>query len=200
MYSIPASNLFRYLQIREFTRKHIPSYQNKPCHETLNLINRFDPLWKGAVSYFYQTLLERTPTDSSAHRQAWASELNEGIGKKCWEQCLANISDCSVHVRHNLIQFKTLHRLYYCRTKIHKFDPSTSPLCNRCKISEGTLAHTLWSCTKLSSYWFDIFQCFSKAFKKNLKPDPLVVILGWTGALLLTGTLLLANIKLRLFL
>src|SRR4029434_983913 len=77
---------------------------------------------------------------------------------------------------------------YYCRTKIHKFDPSTSPLCNRCKISEGTLAHTLWSCTKLSSYWFDIFQCFSKAFKKNLKPDPLVAILGGTGALLLANT------------
>ena len=188
LYSIPASNLFRYFQIREFTKKHIPSYPNKPCHETLNLINRFDPLWKGAVSYFYQTLLERTPKDSSAHRQAWASELNEEIGEGFWEQCLANISDCSVNVRHNLIQFKTLHRLYYCRTKIHKFDPSTSPLCNRCKISEGTLAHTLWSCTKLSSYWFDIFQCFSKAFKKNLKPDPLVAILGGTGALLLANT------------
>ena len=46
----------------------------------LNLINRFDPLWKGAVSYFYQTLLERTPKDSSAHRQAWASELNDRRG------------------------------------------------------------------------------------------------------------------------
>lgn len=188
LYNIPASNLFRYFQIREFTKKHIPSFHIKPCHETLNMINRFNPLDKGAVSYFYHSLLEMTPKDSSAHRQAWATELNEEIGEVFWEQCLENINDCSVNVRHNLIQFKTLHRLYYCKTKIHKFDPSTSPLCNRCKITDGTLAHTLWSCIKLSSYWYDIFQCFSKAFKKTFKPDPLVAILGGTGALLLANT------------
>lgn len=111
LYCIPASNLFRYFQIYKFTKKHIASYQNKPCHEILNLINRFDHFSQGAVSYFYRTLLQHTPIDSSAHRQAWASELNVEIGEGFWEQCLSNISDCSVNVQHKLIQFKTLQRL-----------------------------------------------------------------------------------------
>lgn len=188
LYSIPMSNLFRYFQIREFTRKHTPNYQNIPRHEILDIINKFNPLSRGSVSYFYKALLALSHTDTSAHRQAWALELNEEISEVFWDQCLANVNDCSVNTRHNLIQFNTIHRLYYRKTKIHRFAPTTSPLCNRCKIAEGTLAHTFWSCTKLSSYRTDIFHCYSRAYRKTWSPSPLVAVLCGMGALPLSNT------------
>lgn len=74
---------------------------------------------------FNKALFKITATNTSTHRQAWAQELNEGISEGFWEQCLANVNDCSVNTRHNLIQFKTTHHLFYWRTKIHRFAPTT---------------------------------------------------------------------------
>lgn len=86
------------------------------------------------------------------------------------------VCDCSVNVKHNLIEFKTIHRLYLSKVKLHLIFPDVSPLCNRCKIEDGTLIHSLSSCTKLQDYWNNIFDCLSKAFKKALEPDPLTAI------------------------
>ncbi|KAF7665834.1 hypothetical protein LDENG_00131610 [Lucifuga dentata] len=149
VYGIQASNFFRYLKIRDFIRKYIPNFEKLNTHDVLEEIKKFKPENRGAISYFYQILDKQATPNTITLKQVWAEELNEEIEDEVWKECLMNIHDCSFNVRLNLIQFKTLHRLYYSRTKLHRIFPDVSPLCNRCRCGEGTLTHLLWSCNKL---------------------------------------------------
>lgn len=103
------------------------------------------------------------------------------ISDEVWETCLENIHHCSINTRHNLVQFKTVHRLHYSKAKIHKIFPNVSGICNKCNSKEGTLSHQFFTCAKLYSYWTSIFDFFSKAFGKKWEPDPLVAILCSTN-------------------
>ena len=95
---------------------------------------------------------------------------------------LKSVHDCSMNVRHCL-QFKTLHRLYYSREKLHSFFPDVSPIRNKCKSMTGNLAHSFWLYSRLYTYWKSIFHCFSMAYGKCWEPEPLVAILGATTPL-----------------
>lgn len=182
-YNISASSFFRYLQIRDFVKKNMPNFEVLNKHDTLEAMNKFDPATRGAVSLFYRILHERALLSTEVYREAWADELNMELSDENWEECLRNVHKCSVNVRHNLIQFKTLHRLHYSQEKLHKIYPTVSPMCNRCKSTISNLAHSFWSCSKLHSYWKNIFNCFSEAFGKSLEPNPLVAVLGATSVL-----------------
>ncbi len=92
--------------------------------------------------------------------------------------CLKSVHNCSVNVRHTLINFKTLHRLYYSKERLHSFFSDVSPVCNCCKLTIGNLMHSFWSCSKLCTFWKCIFHCFSEAFGKCWERDPLMAILG----------------------
>ena len=50
-----------------------------------------------------------------------------------------------------------------------------SPICEKCEQSEADLLHGYVLCPKLQNCWFSFF---SKAFKVQLQPDPVLVILG----------------------
>ncbi len=128
-------------------------------------MNKFDPAAKGAVSFFYRILHNNAPLNTASLGQAWADELNAELEDEVWDECLKSIHDCSVNVRHCLMQFKTLHRLYYSREKLHSFFPDVSPICNRCKSTAGNLIHSFWLCSKLHTYWKNTFHCFSMAIE-----------------------------------
>lgn len=104
------------------------------------------------------------------------------IHENTWEECLRNIHTCSVNARHNLIQFKVIHRFHYSKSKFHKIYPTVSPLCNKCKTVDGTLFHSLWSCSKIQPFWKGIFKFLSEAHSINLEPEPSIGILGANSA------------------
>lgn len=184
VYGIPNSNHFRYLQIRDFVRTNIPNFENICYDNFLESISKVEPGKKGAVSYFYQAIEDYVDVNTTVCKQNWETELGEEISEETWEECLGSVHKCSINSRHNLIQFKTLHRLYYSKDKLHKIFPDVSPLCNRCNETDGSLTHSLWSCRKLFTYWKSIFECFSKAFEKTWEPNPLAAVLGATNVLL----------------
>lgn len=101
-----------------------------------------------------------------------------------WGEGLSRIRSCSVNVRHQLIQFKVLHRLHYSKTKLHRIYPSISPLCDRCKSAEGSLAHLFWTCPSLYNFWSEIFKWFSDIYNCEFKPDPNIALFGYSRSLL----------------
>lgn len=110
--------------------------------------------------------------------------LNNNIIKvDVWKQALKNIHNCSIIARLQLIQFKVLHRLHYSKVKLHKFLPQTSPLCDQCKIAQGTLAHHFWQCSAPQGFWATIFLWYCLALKKTLTPDPEIALLGCSDSL-----------------
>ncbi len=51
---------------------------------------------------------------------AWEDELGAELSDETWDRCLTAVRSCSVNIRHQLIQFKVIHRLHYTKTKLHK--------------------------------------------------------------------------------
>ena len=49
-------------------------------------------------------------------------------------------------------------------------------------MSEGTLFHSLWSCSKIQSFWKCIFKFLSEANSIDLEPEPCSGLLGAENA------------------
>lgn len=61
--------------------------------------------------------------------------------------------------------------------------PQSSPQCERCKNSAGTVAHQFWQCSKIQPFWCSNFRWYSCVLKVNLVPDPEIVLFGISGTL-----------------
>lgn len=114
------------------------------------------------TSYLYNTLLNIEIPSSDATRREWEEKLGLKSSKDRWEKYLLYIHNCSINVRHILIQFKILHRLYYSKTKLNKIFSNVSPICDKCLLQEATITHSFASCIKLHNFWKGIFEIFSK--------------------------------------
>lgn len=139
-----------------------------------------DPDSTRLISRFTQFFTSYGAVSTQHLKAAWEKDLDLTINDKDWETYLNDINKCSINSRHQLIQFKVLHRLHYSCTKLHSFYPSVSPTCPKCKSADGTLAHLFWLCPKLNHFWCDIFKCFSNVYKCNISPDPCTSIFGGT--------------------
>ena len=115
-------------------------------------------------------------TSLNALREAWQADLNLQITDTEWSDIFSRIHSLSIRARHGLLQFKVAHRLHLSKARIAKMYPAMDNLCNRCNFSPATLAHTFWSCLRLSGYWSSIFNALSKKCKRPINPNPLMAI------------------------
>lgn len=183
-FSLPATHFFRYLQVRNYVRQNIDNFENLPEESKVHnlLLGAADS--KGLISNFVKIFSEQVDCVTQSLKNAWEEELNIQIDDIVWGEGLNRIQYCSINARHHLIQFKVLHRLHYSKTKLHKIYPTVSPLCQRCKSADGTLAHLFWSCPKLYDFWCSVFQWFSDMYNCVFKPDPQVALFGYSMFLL----------------
>ncbi len=180
-YALVPAHFFHYLQARDFVRKHISDFEVLNLNPTLESIVNMHPSASGTVSNFYKLLVEKMDNNTQKIKHDWEEEMGFNIHENIWE-CLRNVHTCSVNARHNLIQFKVVHRLHYSKLKLHKIYPTISPLCNKCKTLEGTLFHSLLSCSKIQPFWKCVFKFLSEVYSVNLEPEPCIGLLGAENA------------------
>lgn len=177
-YSLPTSHFFRYLQIRDYVRKHVPNFESIPAPIELYSFMKMAPDSKKLISRLVDLFAAHDHVSTQYLKEAWEKDLGVTISDERWVNSLRVIHSCSINSRLQLIQFKVTHRLHYSCTKLHSFYPSVSPLCPKCKTSEGTLGHLFWACPKLYTFWSDIFNCLSEIHGYDIPPDPYTAILG----------------------
>ncbi len=141
---------FCYLQVRDFLRKHISDFEILNLNPTLESIVNVHAGASVTVSIFSKLLVEKVDNNTLL------------IFMKTFG--MRNVHTCSVNARHSLIQFKVVHRLRYSKLKLHQIYPTISPLCNKCETLEGTLFHSLWSCSKIQPFWKCIFPFLSEVY------------------------------------
>lgn len=128
-YSLPDSHFFRYLQVRDFIRKNIPNFHSLPSPTELYTLMNRPPDAKKLTSRFVDLFNSLVPVSSQSLKEAWERDLSLTISDEDWEIHLKDIHTCSINSRHQLIQFKVIHRLHYSFTKLHSFYPSVSQFC-----------------------------------------------------------------------
>ena len=177
-FELPHLRHFRYLQIRDYVRSKIPDFRTLPKEHVFFDILRSPPDSRHLISRFVHLFDNCNRAATDRVREAWEGELGIELSAETWEKCLAMIQNRSVNSRHQLIQFRVVHHLHYCKLKLHKIAPSVSPLCDSCKVSKGTLSHTFWLCPLLTGLWDKIFDWFSKAYKRPFQPKAELAIFG----------------------
>lgn len=152
-FQLPQSHFFRYLQIRNFVQQNFSDFPLKPqSHTYFDIIRKAD--FKHLISQFVKCFT--IPVDSDRIKKTWAEDLGVPLSEDQWSNCLSNIQKGS-NARYKLIQFKVIHRLHFSKLKLNRIYNSVSPLCDRCNIGEGSLAHLFWHCPVLNAFWSQIF-------------------------------------------
>ena len=83
--------------------------------ELYTLMNQ-PPDSKKFVSRFVDLFTAFNPTLTQNLKEAWERDLGVIITDEDWSSYLKDIHKCSINSRHQLIQFKVLHRLHYSST------------------------------------------------------------------------------------
>ncbi|KAF3837827.1 hypothetical protein F7725_009595 [Dissostichus mawsoni] len=73
--SIPPSHLFRYFQIRNFTRSKYPQFPNRPAETTLDRIVEINVQNRGVIRVLYNVLSSVHSPSLSTIRSQWEDDL-----------------------------------------------------------------------------------------------------------------------------
>ena len=108
----------------------------------------------------------------------WEEELGTIISDVNWQAAITLVHSSSICIRHELLQFKVLHRLHLSASKLAKLYPGLDPTCIRCRQDPASLSHMFWFCPKLDLFWTNIFGTFSYMCNKVISPNPLTALFG----------------------
>lgn len=177
-FSIPRTNFFRYLQIRDFVRKQYAQFPALPSQsEADDLLTSFKS-FKGIISVLYNSLSSLHNPSLAIVKHRWEQDLGTDLTDAQWAKILKRVHTSSICARHGLLQCKVLHRIHWSKEKLSKRFPGTDPTCDRCKITSGSYFHTFWSCSKLITFWTHIFKILSGTFRLPLDPCPMMALFG----------------------
>ncbi|XP_059837717.1 uncharacterized protein LOC132400604 [Hypanus sabinus] len=180
-FNLPNAHFFRYLQIRHFIAPLIPNFPEMPAKNAMDLFLSINPLGKGLISIIQDKLaaLRRAPVDKI--KMAWEHDLNTSLSDESWDSILKSVNSTSLCARHCLLQFKIVHRAHMSKSKLSRFYPDISPLCDKCKRGEASRIHMYWFCHSLEKFWKDVFTTLSYILNQHLEPNPLIALFDFWG-------------------
>ena len=109
------------------------------------------------IGKVYNSLIEAQREEYSLQKiyEGWNKDLNITDTNIIWKESL-NLTN-NITTNENLhIQYKLMTTIYYTKSKIHKFDSSSSALCVKCCTQEDTIIHAFWECDKVKRIWMEI--------------------------------------------
>lgn len=169
--TIPSSDFFRYLQIRNLHSTTLPTLSNRT-------LSSFEYIcWKrsstrGLISSIYSLLCEDSETSRESYIAAWENDLGNPLDSEDWEEIWENAASSSLCVKIKENVYKILYRWYYVPTRLHRMFPEVSDRCWRGCADAGSFLHIWWSCPKLSCIWQEIAALLSRLFNTTISPDP----------------------------
>lgn len=178
IYDLPRTNFFRYLQVRDFVRKHFSGFPVIPPISPIDLLLKQDPIGKGAITRLCNEIAMLQSPDSCTLRTIWSQDLGEDIDCKTWEAILYRVHHSSICARHGVLQCKVVHRIHWSRCKLAKIFPDIDPTCERCRQAPADLCHMFWLCPSLASFWESVFDTLSKVTSIPITPSPIAALFG----------------------
>ncbi|XP_078502484.1 uncharacterized protein LOC144757098 [Lissotriton helveticus] len=118
-------------------------------------------------------------TPLEALKDKWETDIGKPIPETTWAQLLRRAWKSSRNARFQLVHFYILHRAYLTPEKIQKYFASDTAACPRCRTIGADLAHMLWSCSALASYWSMVGDTLKEITGRTLQFDIAVALLHW---------------------
>lgn len=130
------------MQLRNIVRENIPHFE-------------FEKLITEFVNYFSKESVSVSCTEKSGKRKSMQCCLIKCGG------LLFPILTINKHQTYcRLIQLRVIHRSHYSKVMLHRFYPSVSPICDKCKLDDGRLLQLFWKCLLIYPFWSRCFFFF----------------------------------------
>ncbi len=133
------------------------------------------------ISFIYNIILNFSMPSTEKTRCAWEQDLGVQLSAQTWDSSLDFIHTSSLCLRHNLVQFKIIHRLHFSRDRLAAIYPNTNPHCLRCHQGIATTGHMFWSCPALKNFLIQIFEAFTHMGGRPIPLDPITTVFGVTA-------------------
>lgn len=127
---------------------------------------------KKGISLLYSTLNDDWPCSQLATLNNWEEELSTPITQAMWQQAFRLAFEAYRCSNHWESYQRNIHRWYLTPYRLSKMYSGHSPDCRRNCGSVGSMAHILWFCGSLSSFWKQIFILISSISGIPLTPTP----------------------------
>lgn len=170
-------DLFRYFQLRNFTKAQFSSFPTLPERTLIEDI-MFSSVFNSRISSIHNLLLSSQQSPLLGLKDTWERELGLPLDEFWWTDVLARINTTCICARMSLIQFKVVFRLHYTRARLKKLFPDADDLCIRCSHSPADHTHTFFTCPKLYAFWSSFFTTLSEVLNIQISPCPLIAIFG----------------------
>ncbi|CAI5656797.1 unnamed protein product [Oreochromis niloticus] len=178
LYDLPSYHLFRYFQIRHCASSILPEFPSQPLKPWWEDLFQLKPHSKALISQIYTLVMASGNYSTNKIASSWEQELGLQFVEGYWDKVIDKIHSSASCARLSLIQFKTVYRLHFSRSRLSKIYPGIPDLCNRCNTSPCDLTHMFFACSSLQLYWTFYFEVLSHVLSVTLKPCPLVAIFG----------------------
>lgn len=180
-FNLSKTHFFRYLQARHFIHSQVESFPAASETNIMDGVLELHPTCKGLLSKLYNKLVDIRKDPLDKIKTAWERDLNVTLSENQWQSILRLVNSTSFCARHCLLQFKVVHRAHICKSKLSRFYSEVDPLCDKCRLDEGTLYHMFWACPSIEKFWREVFQTLSQILNITLKPNPMIAIFGTTA-------------------
>lgn len=192
---IPATQLFRYFQVRSYVVNTAKKCQTSCTTSPLEIIFTGENDSK-LVTRIYVLFCNVMKEDTTTVRLKWETDFGVQIETEDWDELWFNLNGCFSTNRAKELQFRITHRLHITPLRRNKMNPGLSKFCNKCKIEEGSYIHCLWDCVHINKFWGDVLKEINVIVGETVSISPLFCILGMDPPDISTTKLTLVNILL----
>uniref|UniRef100_A0A3P8SZA0 Reverse transcriptase domain-containing protein n=1 Tax=Amphiprion percula TaxID=161767 RepID=A0A3P8SZA0_AMPPE len=182
-FKLPNTDFFRYLQLRTFLTKHKEwdkVLEPTPIEESLlKLLTGNES--KKIIGCFYHTFSDMTFNNTLQIKRRWETEMNADIPEDTWDEICTEAQLVTNSNSWREFKWKVIMRFFRTPAILSKLGPAHSSTCWRnCATQIGNHTHIFWTCTKLKTFWEDVFKALEMIFHQKFTKDPTVALLGLT--------------------
>lgn len=170
-FKLQDSEKFKYMQLKSWIKGNCDIENDVP--DKLKSLLEHRKKKNKFVSSVYTLLITANNNCNLLDKiyDSWNKDLDNLDSKIKWKECLKLTYIATTNENLRMIQYKLMTRMYYSRDRIHKFDPSSSPLCLKCCKSDS-LIHAFWYCDNVLKTWLDIEKWLSSVCKQRFTFTP----------------------------
>lgn len=178
IYGLPNSEIFRYLQIKNFFSPFLST--NTPLNKLTNfeVICKDEPHARGLISLLYSQGLTQPNSENPSYVQKWEEDLGKTLESADWNLIWSVTKSASPNVLAVEANYKVLTRWYLVPVRVAKYTQNYSAQCFHGCTELGTYFHVWWTCPIAQNYWKEIFHIASKLLNINLSLDPTMALLN----------------------
>ena len=131
---------------------------------------------KGTITKLYGILVKIGSRSEAPFIEKWERELGITRGTNTYKRIMHLTHSSAIDTRTAETNYKCISGWYITPDKANKFKADQTAECWRGCLERGTMAHLLWLCPKIQTYWDIILSQIKVITGEELKKDPWVVL------------------------